>query len=520
MLLDESHPCAYCDGTMQGNFRVNRQFLLKIAAPTIFISGVLFALGILAAWNTQRQHQQSSELIAKEVHGMLAAQDLYIELREMRHRLQEYARVRRQRNREDIRRLRRTSDGHLALARKLAHTPEEIQAIETVNTRWSEVVGHFDEFLKEPPTAQSESPEALEVLLEDISNVVDSAHQFLLLNRDVVDQTNEANRRTAEHSQQAFLLLGICGGAAGLVAGLVIARSVGASMVQLNVSIRGAAGKMSDVVGPLKISRSGSFRELEAGLQEMETHVSRLVERVQQQELEALHREQLAALGQIAAGLAHELRNPLMPIKMLVQDALDRPDGAGLGRESLNVIAREVSRLESSLQDFLDFARPPSIEKATVDLRFLIKETIELVTSRASAQSVTVTSQFPDHAINAPVDVVRLRQVLLNLLLNALDELASGGAITVSLTVEPATKTVSRSAVIAIRDNGPGFSSDILERLFQPFASTKETGTGLGLSICERIIAAHDGRITARNHPDGGAEVTVGLALAPGSLPA
>lgn len=520
MLLDDRPLCAYREETMHGNFRVNRQFLLKIAAPTIFISGVLFALGILAAWNTQRQHQQSSELIAKEVHGMLAAQDLYIELREMRHRLQEYARVRGQRFREDIRRLRRTSDGHLAQARKLAHTPDEIHAIETVNTRWSEVVGHFDEFLMEPPTEQSQTPEAMEILLDDISNVVDSAYQFLLLNRDVVDQTNEANRRTAEHSQQAFLLLGICGGASGLVAGLVIARSVGASMVQLNVSIRGAAGKMSDVVGPLKISRSGSFQELAAGLQEMESHVSLLVERVQQQELEALHREQLAALGQIAAGLAHELRNPLMPIKMLVQDALDRPDGAGLQRESLNVIAREVTRLESSLQDFLDFARPPAIEKATVDLRSLIEQTIELVASRAAAQSVTVISQLPDHSINAPVDVVRLRQVLLNLLLNALDELASGGTITVSLTVDSATNTTTRFALITIRDNGPGFTAEILDRLFQPFASTKETGTGLGLSICERMIAAHDGRITARNHPEGGAEVTVALPIASGPSPA
>ncbi|MEI8016836.1 MAG: ATP-binding protein [Schlesneria sp.] len=504
---------------MNGQLRINRHFIFKIAAPTIAISGLLLALGVMAAWSVQSQHLRSSELIAHEVHGILAAQDLYIAMREIRHQLQQYGRSRDSQHLDEVQQIRENAVSYMAYAETHSLTDPERQAMEVVRRAWGDFTGHFQEFVANVPEPKIESEAAIDRLLADISAVVEPADYFLALNRNVVDTTNEANRHTAEQSRQGFLLLGITGGAAGLIAGLLIARGVSQSIVQLDVSVRGAAGRMSDIVGPVKISRSGGFRELEAGLQEVESHITTIVERLQQRELEVLHSEQLAAIGQLAAGLAHELRNPLMPMKMLVQGAIDRDDGVGLNGEQLLVVEEEISRLERSIQDFLDFARPPTLEKSPLDIRLVVEQTVELVSGRADRQRVQILDDFPDEPVMVEADPAQLRQVVLNLLLNALDAMPDGGRIdvTISPTRSPhwqdKSEKVSGTAwtLLSIHDSGEGFATEILDRLFEPFSSTKETGTGLGMSICRRIVEAHGGVITASNSPQGGAVIDVSL---------
>ncbi|WP_010587588.1 sensor histidine kinase [Schlesneria paludicola] len=504
---------------MNGQLRINRHFIFRIAAPTIIISGLLVALGVIAAWSVQSQHLRSSELIANEVHGIIAAQDLYIDMREIRHLLQQYGRNDDVKHLNEIRSLLQLAVQHIANADQHAHNDEERAQMEKVRTEWSKFTEHLTLFLNEVPQNGGASKESIDRLLQDITNVVEPSNAFLILNRNVVDTTNEANRRTAEQSRQGFLLLGITGGAAGLIAGLLIARGISQSIVQLDISVRGAAGLMSDVVGPVRISRSGGFRELEAGLQEVETHIATIVGRLQQRELEVLHSEQLAAVGQLAAGLAHELRNPLMPMKMLVQGAIERDDGQGLRGEQLLVVEEEISRLEHSIQDFLDFARPPTLEKRPLDVRLVVEQTVELISGRADRQRVQIFDDFPDTPVIVEADAAQLRQVMLNVLLNALDALPDGGRVdvTISNTRSPdwhgSSDTVRTKpwTIISIHDSGKGFASEMLERLFEPFFSTKETGTGLGMSICQRIIEAHGGVISASNSPQGGAIVSLSL---------
>ena len=498
---------------------MNPQFILKIAAPTIVISGLLLALGIVAAWNVQRQQVNSSELIAQEVHGMVAAQDLYIDMREIRHQLQQFGRSHDGRHLVELRKLREAAPSHIASAKQLVRTPQERASIDIVEEGWRQFSERFVLFDHGEPDNSDHDQTSVDQLLADITRVVDPAKEFLTLNRDVVDHTNETNRRTTDQLRQAFLLLGICGSTAGLVAGLLIARGISQSIVQLEVSVRGAAGRLQDVIGPVKISRSGSFRELEAGLQEMENHIATVVERLQQRELEVLRGEQLAAVGQLAAGMAHELRNPLMPMKMLVQAAIERDDGTGLHGQQLRVVEEEIVRLEKSIQDFLDFARPPKLEKMRLDARRAIEQTIELVSGRAERQRIQIQTDIPGEPLMVEADAVQLRQVLLNLLLNAFDALPEGGRVFVRLARSrpPAefdlspTAWTAKWALISIRDSGPGLPTDVLDRIFEPFVSTKETGTGLGLSICHRIVEAHGGRITAENSLEGGAKFSIHL---------
>jgi signal transduction histidine kinase len=503
------------------------RFLIKIAAPMAAVSLLLLGVGAAAAWNVHRQQIVTSNLIASEVEGMLAAHDFYVGMRDVRHALKQYMRTDDTQFRDMIPKLRANTRETLTIAKDLARTEKQQSLIADVDLGYQQFWKEFDRI--QHTDFQGERGEALTKLLDEqtTKDILESGEEYIDVNRQLVERTNEANRVTSEQLRWGFLLLGVCGGAGGLIGGLAIARAVSRSIVQLEVSVRSAEGKLHPIVGPLRISRGGGFRELETGLARIETHVADLVERVQRSETELLRNEQLAAVGQLAAGIAHEFRNPLMPMKMLVQAALERNDGRGLCGRQLEVVEEEIERLERSIQVFLEFARPVSPEKSEFDVVPIVEQALELVEARACKQAVGLRWRFPETPVTIAADLGQIRQVLLNLLLNALDAMPEGGEVAIEvrrLSADDVPEPMRDVAWCEIRisDSGNGLSEDVLARIFEPFVTTKETGTGLGLSICRRIIAAHGGEITARNLRHGGAEFKFRLpclAVAPVARP-
>jgi two-component system, NtrC family, sensor histidine kinase HydH len=215
------------------------------------------------------------------------------------------------------------------------------------------------------------------------------------------------------------------------------------------------------------------------------------------------------------------------------------------------VVDEEITRLEQSVQALLDFARPPQLAKSTVDVRGLVSQTLELVSARAERQRVAVHCELPDQPVMVEADSGQIRQVLLNLLFNALDSVPVGGTIEVRAIADDIRAAQSAAALhsdddlsmrgllisqiglpsrhpavgqskdqselwssIHIADSGEGLPAELGDRIFEPFVSTKETGTGLGLPICRRIVEAHGGRIEAVNRAKGGAEFVVLLPRA------
>ncbi|HTI49862.1 MAG TPA: ATP-binding protein, partial [Planctomycetaceae bacterium] len=489
------------------------RFLLKIVVPLVGISLMLLGLGAVAAWNVQNQQAVSSTLITREVESMLAAQDVYVGMLKIRHQLNQYLRSRDRRHFDEIPKLHTETERQLELAKSLARTADEQQLIGVVYTGYARFWKDFQRINE--GDFEGDQDAALAELIDTTltETILVPGHRYIEYNRGVVERTTEASRTTSNQMRRGFLLLGVCGGAGGLVAGLGIARAISRSIVQLDVSVRSVAGKLNQVAGPVQISRVGGFRELEAGLEAMEDHITAIVERLQRSEMEVLRNEQLAAVGQLAAGIAHELRNPLMPMKMLVQAALDRDDGRGLHGRQLEVVEEEIVRLEHSIQMFLDFARPIPLEKSSFDLVGIIEQTLELVAGRAEQQGVVLRDKLPSEPLLIEADCGQIRQVLLNLLLNALDAQPDGGEILIELeySIPPGAGGQAPCLVLRVSDSGDGLPEPVLERVFEPFVTTKETGTGLGLSICQRIITAHGGEIRASNRSEGGAQFTISL---------
>jgi PAS domain S-box-containing protein len=223
-------------------------------------------------------------------------------------------------------------------------------------------------------------------------------------------------------------------------------------------------------------------------------HEERLRER------QMVRAEQMAAIGQVAAGVAHELRNPLTSIKGLVQVNLREADARGLPAEDLRVIEHEIRRMERTLQTFLDFARPPRPDRRRLDPADVVDRVVALVGGRARKQGVALRFLRPDGEGWVDGDQDQLQQLVLNLVLNALDALPHGGEVEVELR-PPRDGHVE----LLVRDTGPGIAPHILPKVFETFVSSKETGIGLGLPVSRRIAEDHGGSLTAYNLPAGGA---------------
>lgn len=533
----------------------------------MLISFLLLCLGAFAAWWVDKTQSANSQLISQEVHGIIAAQDLYAKMREFRRNLDLFLRNQDIRELEKIQAGRDSTQVLLDEASRSARTAGEEELVDVIRRGY---VHFFDEYqrlyqeqLKQPdPGQQAELSRNLSILADQIltEEILQPAMACVDYNRKVVDTSEAALKETARQVRLGFLLLGLCGALAGMAMGVGLALRLRRTMVKLQVSVKGVAGRLTEVLGPVSLAEAKTMQQLQVSLQGMEQHIAEVVERLQQQELEILRREQLASLGQIAAGLAHELRNPLMPMKMLVQAAVKKGEnGPGLNGRSLHVVNEEICRMETAIQAFLDFARPPQLEQTRFDLRVLCQQTLELVSARATQQDVLLRSSWPHEPVLINADAGQVRQVVLNLVLNAMDAMPDGGQIDLRISLESVPRNrdkanshhhslsqfaLSSSAdmhifpnnpqddlvkhtlhtpqqlipdaswcVVSVLDTGQGISKDMLERIFEPFVTTKETGNGLGLPTCRRIVQAHGGTIFAINRPDGGAAFTFRLPL-------
>jgi signal transduction histidine kinase len=323
--------------------------------------------------------------------------------------------------------------------------------------------------------------------------------------------------RTATESQEAsqaaylaLLVLGLAGPIGGLVMGYGVARGLKRSIYRLSVRVQDMAQRLEQKVASVSVVADGDLRSLDRQIQHIVEKVEEVTERVQQQQRELLRAEQLSAVGQLAASVAHEVRNPLTGIKMLVEAALRPRNPQPLRAEDLQVIHREVARLEQTVQGFLSFARLPPPHRAPCDLRDVIAEACGLVRARSEQQHVELKLPASGPPVMANVDRGQLSTVLVNLFLNALDAMPAGGTLEVELDQHGA------GIRLAVTDTGSGVPAELLNgdgasRLFTPFATTKPTGTGLGLSISRRILEEHGGSIAAINPARGGAQFVLTL---------
>jgi signal transduction histidine kinase len=303
--------------------------------------------------------------------------------------------------------------------------------------------------------------------------------------------------------------VGGVGALAGVFLGYGVARGLRHSIYQFSVRIRDAADRLGQELPTVTLVQDGDFPQLHRQMEKLVKDIEKVVQQLQQREREVLRAEQMGAVGQLAAGAAHELRNPLTAIKMLVQTILEEAAERGLPAEDLGIIEGEVRRMERCLHTFLDFARPPRPERRPFALASVVEKAFPLLEGRARHQRVALHFAPPASPVVVEADPEQIQQVLVNLVLNALDAMPGGGKLDVELC-PPAEGHVK----LRVRDTGPGIPPPLMPRLFEPFVSSKETGLGLGLVVSRRIAEAHGGSLGAANRPEGGACFELRLPVA------
>jgi signal transduction histidine kinase len=499
---------------------MNRRILVQVTAPALIIGLLLFAACLVSAWYINRLQANMANLVSQDVSSLRAAQQLEIHLRQLRFHCFVYlldprpdllARIDQdQRDFESCLHdaklcleTARRSGGRLEDRVYVGAFAADLKAIEDGYARYRH---EFDRL--RATGVHVREPEDFNRLAEEnpVRHIVDPCRDLLHVNEQRMSASSERSEQLSRQLGLGMLFLGLGGPISGLIIGYSIARGLTRSIYQLSVRVQDMAQRLEQEVGSVSVAADGDIASLDKQLQQVVGRVEEVAERLQRHQRDMLRAEQLSAVGQLAAGVAHEVRNPLTSVKLLVEAALRSPRRKTLTADDLEVIHGEIVRLERTVQDFLDFARPPSPQRQDCDLREVVTQALDLVRVRARQQGVEPTFAPPEQPVTGHVDRGQLCTVLVNLLLNALDAMPQGGRLEIELDGRP-----GEGIRLRVADTGPGIAPEMAGRLFTPFASSKATGTGLGLSISRRIVEEHSGRLTGGNRPEGGACFTLTL---------
>ncbi len=219
--------------------------------------------------------------------------------------------------------------------------------------------------------------------------------------------------------------------------------------------------------------------------------------------------EKFSAIGKLAAGIAHEIRNPLTSIMGFIQLLREKPLSREMHVRYLEIVYGELLDLKRLVSDFVLMAKPSSPEKRDHILQDVVIETVQFMTSQANFSNIILTTDLCETPLPIFIDSIQIKQVLINLIQNAFEAMPKGGQVDIRLTCNKKQNT----AVVTIRDYGVGISKDQMKNVFNPFFTTKENGLGLGLSICYRIIENHNGKIQMKANEERGTQFSITLPL-------
>ncbi|GAB1419586.1 hypothetical protein MASR2M12_23510 [Bacteroidales bacterium] len=394
-----------------------------------------------------------------------------------------------------------------------AQREEEKKLINQISALFSNYEQTMRNALEMHRQGKLSQPNALIVLAsQDLINTIeDKTNALIQIKEQRHAELEESIRSNDNIITTAVYSLGISGIIMGIILGWMIARIILNPIYKLVLKVRDAAG--SEVVEHIRMTPG---KELE----ELDLHINRLISRISKanedlrQNRELLERSaKLATIGRIAPALAHEIRNPLTSIKMLIHSLLNELQSNEEQKADLEIMLHEINRMEEFLQNFLKYARPakPQLQQAHPD--DFIKPVLQLMQARFKQSKIEIENITEDPDANLYVDINMIKQVMINLLNNAIDVMPKGGRIQI-LSKRQVVEGYSRPMLmISVIDSGPGIPPEIKDTLFDLFVGAKEQSIGMGLSISQRIVESHQGFMKACNNIKKGAAFSLYLPL-------
>lgn len=483
----------------------------RMVAGFLGMSCLLIVVGLWTIYYTDRMQSDASRMLAENVYNLKYAEELEIALLDMKGLTANYLLDGQQVWLDIFENKKAAFIRWFELAKTRAHQDEDRRILAEIDKLFTQYLNYQKKVIYFNRLGNSKR--AKEILLgefrEVFNKIFDHCEEFLFLNEKMMSTTSQKIENDNRMINRMMVGISIFGIGMALILGIFLARGIKHSIYELVLKVRGATDR--ELVEKLDI-------ENETELEHLDKHIRRLIERVhavnqdlERSQLMLIRAEKLAALGRMAAGLAHEIRNPLTAIKMLIFTLQNEEKKNSLRYNDYSVILKEIKRMETFMQNFLDFARPPEPDFKTVDVHKILKQTLDLISSQCKNGQIVLIENLMAKDAMVYADQEQLHIVFVNIILNAIQSISKTGTVTLQ-TIQLQNKEDAKSYFqISISDTGIGIPDAIKDSLFDPFVTGKEGGSGLGLSIANQIIAKHGGWIEAYNNPDHGATFVVVL---------
>ena len=379
----------------------------------------------------------------------------------------------------------------------MAHSAEEREILDELSRVYIQYDAKRNEAIQIYNSGSAKR--ASEMLLSEVGSLFEDVHRlsrkFNAASLGYIEQANSnANRRIRNDT----FIVGACV-ALTLVLGIVLIWQFFQGVVR---PVRRMLAEVSDYTQTGSRLPDDEMRAVGAYLRLLMSDVTDARSTLERSREQLIHAEKLASVGKLAASVAHEIRNPLTSIKMWLFWIRSAISAAPDINDAFDVVAGELSRLESVVRNFLDFSRPPELKLQPHDVEELLDKSLELLGHRIIERQVHLSRQPSPGLPLVMADADQIKQVLINLFDNAVESLDRGGEIRISSdrTLDNGTEVV----VVRVADSGRGIPPDVTGRIFEPFFTTKEQGTGLGLCIAASIMARHGGRLLLEStSPEG-----------------
>jgi len=489
------------------NLKSWRKISLRVRVYTVLSSLVAITLvgGLIMVWYTYRMESLLADLVDKNLAAYQAAEALESALIQQRGDASHFLLDGDARWLENLEEHRKTFRAQLEEARALTLYASQKQILDQLESEYLRYIILKDqsiEFYKARDTDTGDR--LLKEVSKHFSKVLELCREFKGFYTKRIALLKEQSYAQAERLR--------------LIAGTAV-------LMVLLLGVVLAFVLVNDILEPLRrlaqeANPGARLEETEDEVKALSRSVRGLIEGIDQTQTELeksrehlLQAEKMVVVGKLAASMAHTIRNPLTSVKMRLF-SLDRSLALNpQQKEDFQVISEEILHLDSLVQSFLEFSRPPKLRTQKISPSEIVDLALKLMTHRLESYQVSVKVDRPERLPAVQADPDRLKEVLVNIMVNACEAMKGGGAIVIH-EEEALDPSLGQVAVVRIRDNGPGIAENLRAKIFEPFFTTKEEGSGLGLSIAVRIVEEHGGRLNLESREGHGAEFSLILPVA------
>ena len=492
--------------------RMNFNISYKMIVWALVTTSILLAGGYLMISYIYEIQEENNRLIEENVQNARVAKELKLSLYSIRAASLTYLF---DRSPERIADLQQKQNEFLTLFEKSRESIKSDEA-DLLFQRISALFSNYQQTLKNAlelhRMGRISQPNALIVHASNdlIKTIDENADNFIVANENAQAELRISIKKNDYIIRKATMALGIGGAVLGLILGWFIARIIINPIYKLVLKVRDAAG--SEMVEHIRMSPGKELEELDEHINRLIRRINKAHEDLQKNRLLLEQSNKFAAIGKIAPALAHEIRNPLTSVKLLIYTMMQEED---LSKEKLHdfeIISHEISRVEGFLQKFLKYARPAKPQIQSVEIEPVIQEVLYLMSAQLKQNNIQVMENYSTNGTFIQVDPDMIKQILMNLILNAIESMGNKGEMNILTRIKPDQKN-KQFMEISISDSGPGIPQEIVDTLFDPFVKGKDQGIGLGLSISQRIAEQHQGWISAANNSDKGASFIIHLPV-------